>query len=76
MYLGPIEIYREFAADGVTITLQRETLHIVDDSRRVALVETRTAGTDAGLAELIRYQFSNHLDSAALELDDQAQIIS
>jgi RHS repeat-associated protein len=40
------------------------------------LVETRTAGTDAGLAQLIRYQFTNHLDSATLELDDQAQIIS
>jgi RHS repeat-associated protein len=42
----------------------------------VALVETRTAGTDAGLQELIRYQFTNHLDSASLELDDQAQIVS
>ena len=27
-------------------------------------------------AQLIRYQFGNHLGSASLELDDQAQIIS
>jgi RHS repeat-associated protein len=76
IYLGAVEIYREFAADGTTVTLQRETLHVMDDKRRVVIVETRTAGTDAGLAELIRYQFTNHLDSAVLELDDLAQIIS
>ena len=28
------------------------------------------------LPQLIRYQFGNHLGSASLELDDQAQIIS
>jgi RHS repeat-associated protein len=76
IYLGAVEVYREFAADGVTVTLQRETLHVMDDARRVAIVETRTAGADAGLAQLIRYQFTNHLESAALELDDQSQIIS
>jgi RHS repeat-associated protein len=76
IYLGAVEIYREFAADGTTVTLQRETLHVLDGARRVAMVETRTAGTDAGLAQLIRYQFTNHLESAALELDDQGQIIS
>ena len=74
--LGAVEVYREFAADGVTVTLQRETLHVMDDARRVVMVETRTAGADAGLAQLIRYQFTNHLESAALELDDQSQIIS
>jgi RHS repeat-associated protein len=58
------------------LTLQHETLHVMDDARRVAIVETRTAGADAGLAQLIRYQFTNHLESAALELDDQSQIIS
>jgi RHS repeat-associated protein len=76
IYLGAVEIYREFAADGVTVTLQRETLHIMDETSRVVVVETRTAGSDAGLAQLIRYQFTNHLDSAALELDDLSQIIS
>ena len=76
IYLGVVEIYREFAADGTTVTLQRETLHIMDDKCRVVITETRTAGTDAGLAQLIRYQFTNHLDSATLELDDVAQIIS
>jgi RHS repeat-associated protein len=76
VYLGVVEIYREFATDGTTVTLERETLHGMDDKRRLFLVETRTAGTDPGLPQLIRYQYSNHLDSARLELDDQAQIIS
>ena len=51
----------------------------MDDARRVALVETRTrdtAGTDKAPRRLIRYQFGNHLDSASLELDDRAQIVS
>src|SRR5262249_38583085 len=40
------------------------------------LVETRTQGSDGSLQQLVRYQFSNHLGSACLELDHQAQIIS
>lgn len=76
IYLGAVEIYRAFAADGRTVTLERETLHVMDGTRRVLTVETRTAGTDPGLSQLVRYQYTNHLESAALELDDKAQIIS
>lgn len=76
IYLGGFEIYRKYGGDGNTIALERETLHIMDGKRRVALVETRTQGDDGSPAQVIRYQFSNHLGSVALELDDQAQIIS
>jgi RHS repeat-associated protein len=58
------------------VTLARETLHLMDDKQRIALVETRTQGSDPAPAQLIRYQLGNHLGSASLELDDQAQIIS
>jgi len=54
-------------------------MHVMDGERCVALVETRTldtAGNDGTSAQLIRYQFGNHLGSASLELDDRAQIIS
>ena len=72
LYLGGFEIYRK-PADN----LVRETLHIMDDKQRIALVETRTQGNEPGVPQqLIRYQFGNHLGSASLELDDQAQIIS
>src|SRR5262249_45145910 len=75
IYLGGFEIFRRRNSAG-TVTLERETLHIMDGKQRIALVETRITGSDGSLEQLIRYQFSNHLGSASLELDDQAQIIS
>jgi RHS repeat-associated protein len=76
IYLGAIEIYREYAADGTTVTLQRETLHVTDGGTAIALVETRTAGADKAPAQLVRYQYGNLLGSSVLELDDQSGIIS
>jgi len=76
IYLGTVEVYREYAADGTTITLSRETLHISDGGQAAALVEDRTVGTDKGPATLTRYQHANHLGSALLELDDTASIIT
>lgn len=72
VYLGGFEIYRKHGSDA----LVRETLHIMDDKQRVALVETRTVGDDESPKQLIRYQFGNHLGSASLELDDAGKIIS
>jgi RHS repeat-associated protein len=76
IYLGGIEVYREFAADGTTITLERHTLRIADGTRLVALVETRVSGTSRGPRQQVRYQHGNQLDSALLELSDTAGIIS
>jgi RHS repeat-associated protein len=76
LYLGGFEIYREFRNGGIAVELERETLHIMDDQRRIALVEARTRGSDKSPPQLVRYQLDNHLGSAALELDDKAQIIS
>ena len=76
IYLGAVEIYREYSGDGTTIILERETLHLSDGRTTTALVETRTAGTDKAAAQLVRYQHGNHLGSAVLELDDGSDIIS
>ncbi len=77
IYLGGFEIYREFQNDGVTVKLERETLHVMDDTHRVALVESRTKGNEPGLPkELTRYTLNNHLGSSSIELDDQANVIS
>lgn len=81
IYQGGFEIFRKHGGPiGTnTATLERETLHIMDDKQRVALVETRTLDTaedDQAPRQLICYQFGNHLGSASLELDEQAQIIS
>ena len=84
IYLGGFEVYQEYGNDG-SKTLERESLHIMDDKRRVALVETKTyesgllnnlMGLFTGPETLIRYQFDNHLGSACLELDDKAVPIS
>ena len=74
--LGGFEIHRKYDGNGSTIALERETLHITNDTRRFALIETRTKGDDGSPEELIRYQFDNHLGSTSLELDRQAHIIS
>jgi len=83
IYLGGFEIYRQHA--GADAGLVRETLHIMDGQQRIALVETKTQQSGllnrlrrffTGPEQLIRYQFGNHLGSASLELDDQAQVIS
>ena len=76
IYLGAVEVYREYAADGTTITLSRETLHVNDGGQAAALVEDRTSGIDKGSASLVRYQHGNHLGSALLELDGAANIIT
>ncbi|MDM0069629.1 SpvB/TcaC N-terminal domain-containing protein [Variovorax sp. J31P207] len=81
IYLGGFEVFRKHngAMGASTAALERETLHVMDDRQRIALVEMRTLdteGVDKAPARLIRYQFGNHLGSASLELDDQARIIS
>ena len=73
VYLGDFEIYREFGTAGV-VKLARTTVHINDGAGRVAMVDTRT---DGGSNErLVRYQYSNHLGSAVVELDADAKLIS
>jgi len=68
VYLGGYEIYRK--STTVTIDIDRETIHIEDGTKRIAMID------DDGTTETIRYQYDNHLGSASLELDETAQIIS
>ncbi len=78
IYLDGFEVYREYDTNGA-VSLARETLHVLDDKQRVALVETKTQDASSSIPSndsLIRYQFGNHLDSASLELDEAGQIIS
>ena len=77
IYLGGYEIFRRRNGNG--LKLERETLHVMDDLRRIALVETKTVDVDTPVispSPLIRYQSDNHLDSASLELDKDGQVIS
>jgi RHS repeat-associated protein len=81
IYLGGFEIYREYGGDVGTVTLERETLDVMDDRQRIALVETKTIDTENNsetplLAPIIRYQFGNHLGSVSLEVDATGAVIS
>jgi len=75
IYLGNYEIYRKYDNTD-TLIIERSTVHVSDDTGRIAMLEVRTFGTDPGPASLTRYIYSNHLQSASLELNDNAAIIS
>ncbi len=77
IYLGGFEIFHRHDVSG--LMLERETLHIMDDKQRIALVETRTIDTensDGAPRQLMRYQLGNHLGSVVIELDENAHRIS
>ena len=83
IYLGTYEIYRERKLGSDTIALDRRTLHLNDDRRRIVLVELLVVGTPAtptnindGPQRLIRYQLDNHLGSAVVELDSGGRLLS
>ena len=63
-YLGGYEVYRRYGSPG-TVSLERHTLHVMDDKQRIALVETITVNAKAASVTLpsttTRYQFANHL---------------
>lgn len=75
-YLGAYELYRQ--RNGGLVLVERQTLHVMDDKRRIALVETLTQDVDTPPSNTprIRYQLGNLLDSACLELDETAAVIS
>jgi RHS repeat-associated protein len=78
IYLGDYEVYTK-TTSGVENT-RRETLHISDGSKRIAIIDSEP-GSTGGIVETndsitIRYQYDNHLGSACLELDENAAIIS
>jgi RHS repeat-associated protein len=76
IYLGGFERYREYNGNGNTVTLERQTLHVMDDQQRIARIDTRTLGNDGSPAQSRRYQLSNHLGSASVMVDEQANVIS
>jgi RHS repeat-associated protein len=77
LYLGGFEIYREY--NGAAISLERESLHVLDDKQRIALVETQAiqnGNVVNGPVPLQRYQLGNHLGSSSVELDKDGMLIA
>jgi len=80
IYLGAVEIYREYQNNDKK--LERSTLHISDNTGRIAQVDTKLLDeNNADPANpinknLIRYQYTNHLGSTTMETDEVGVVIS
>ncbi|MEO7369130.1 MAG: SpvB/TcaC N-terminal domain-containing protein [Gemmatimonadaceae bacterium] len=76
MYIGGFERSRRWVAG--TLVEEIETHHLFEGEQRVLLVDDviRTDNSSLPTGPLFRYQYSNHLGSACLELNHQAKIIS
>jgi RHS repeat-associated protein len=67
-YLGGYEIYSKFVNE--ILEKSCTTVHVTDDKGRIALIEKENG------QEVVRYQLNDHLGSSAIELDENANIIS
>jgi RHS repeat-associated protein len=79
VYVGGYEVYEKRSATDGSVALARQTLHVMDGVRRIALVETTTADTSAAAFQpstVTRFQLDNHLGSALLEVDGGGMVIS
>ncbi|GGP94048.1 SpvB/TcaC N-terminal domain-containing protein [Streptomyces melanogenes] len=76
--LGQTEIHRRTTGDQVVT--EQHSLHVMDGGERIALVETTTVASGkppaGGPVTVVRYQFSDHLGSTAIELDGNAALLS
>lgn len=76
-YVGNWEAYQKIDTATNTVVLKRETLHVEDDHKRIALIDTPTVDTlSTGEAQILRYQHSNNINTASLELDENAAVIT
>jgi RHS repeat-associated protein len=74
IYISGYELYKKYS--GADAGLERVSLSLMDEGHRFVMIETRNEVDDGTEKHLVRYQLHNHLGSAALELNDTAQVIS
>jgi RHS repeat-associated protein len=82
IFLGAVRIFRRRRRTTREIRLERWTVHISDDTDRIAQVDIKTidvenADPDNAIdVPLVRYQFTNHLSSCVLETNEVGQPVS
>src|SRR5581483_8541916 len=79
IYVGGYELWRESTGSTHVLQEERQTLHVMDDVRRIAMVETLsvTGGSTIGSpTSRQRYELNNQIESASVELTDTGTIIS
>ena len=72
-YLGGVEWYRRSV--GGVLREEIETLHLIDGQQRVLMVD-QVRDSAQGRSTLYRYALSDHLGSSAVEVDENADVIS
>jgi RHS repeat-associated protein len=78
LYLGGMEHYRRWENNNPDPVAEIETYHLFDGEQRLLMVEDVLSTDNRNLDEgvlLFRYQYSNHLGSVGLEVDDDGNII-
>ncbi|MDB4891181.1 MAG: insecticidal toxin complex protein TcdB family [Gemmatimonadetes bacterium] len=75
-YLGGFEWYRR-TLNGI-LSEEIETLHLFDGAHRLLMIDQviQTDRAVLGVRTLYRYALTNHLGSATVEVDEQAEIIT
>ena len=79
IYLGNYELWRESDPTGPTLKEERQTVHVMDDVRRIAMIETLTVTGGSPVTSPSprqRFQISNQLESAVVELTETGALIS
>ena len=77
IYFGSFEIYREIVQNS--IAKERKTVHISDNTKRIAIVEELTIDETIPVttpSEVVRYQLTDHLGSSCIELNENADILT
>ena len=80
IYLGGVEIYREWANN--IVRFERRTVHISDNAGRIAQVDIKTQDDNNSdpanplNTSLIRYQYGDRLGSAVVETNENGEVIS
>lgn len=79
VYLGSYEIYREFSVTG-EVTVERQDLSVSDGAQVACRIESTIRHPEhargAPPARLHRYQLTNYLGSACVEIDSHAAMIT
>src|SRR5690606_38207634 len=78
IYVGGYEVWRRRNGAG-TVQEERQTLHVMDDERRIAMAETLTRTGGAAVpapTTRLRYQLDDHLGTALLEVDEAGAVIT
>lgn len=74
IYISGYELFKNHS--GPDAALERVSLSLMDQGHRFVIIETRNDIDDGTEKRLVRYQLHNHLGSASLELDENANPIS